>query len=254
MVECPQGSRVKLKYSPDLNAFVVSRPLVLGITYPYDWGFVPSTRASDGDPVDAMVVFDAPTYPGVVISCRPVAVLAIEQNAKTGGRERNDRILVVPVAAKRSAGSLSSRLRDELAAVLRLGDAVGGQGRPRARLGRRVGSRGAHRACEPPDVTDAGTDEKPFRLHARESLEAAVQRIAPHEIEQILSRRGGTPTSSRQSSTGSRGRHARLSPSSTLSRRTGGLFQLPVDRGHASASPPSAGGPDPRTSELRLSL
>jgi len=111
-----RGSRVKLKYSPDLNAFVVSRPLVLGITYPYDWGFVPSTRASDGDPVDAMVVFDAPTYPGVVISCRPLAVLAIEQNAKTGGRERNDRILVVPVAAKRSAGSLSSRLRDELAA------------------------------------------------------------------------------------------------------------------------------------------
>jgi inorganic pyrophosphatase len=116
VVECPQGSRVKLKYAPDLQAFVVSRPLVLGVTYPYDWGFVPGTRASDGDPVDAMVLFDAPTYPGVLIACRPIAVLEIEQNAQKGGRERNDRILAVPAAAKRATDPLSSRMRDELAA------------------------------------------------------------------------------------------------------------------------------------------
>ena len=116
VIESPRGSRVKLKYSPQLGTFVLSRPLVLGVTYPFDWGFVPGTRAADGDPVDAMVILDAATHPGVVVCCRPLAVLEIEQNAKDGGgRQRNDRIIVEPVSAKRAA-VLSTRLREELEA------------------------------------------------------------------------------------------------------------------------------------------
>ena len=44
VVESPRGSGVKLKYSPDLWATSISRPLVLGITYPCDWGFVRQRR------------------------------------------------------------------------------------------------------------------------------------------------------------------------------------------------------------------
>jgi inorganic pyrophosphatase len=49
VIESPAGARVKLKYAPDLGGFILSRPLVLGVTYPFDWGFVPGTRAPDGD-------------------------------------------------------------------------------------------------------------------------------------------------------------------------------------------------------------
>lgn len=99
---------------------VLSRPLPMGISYPYDWGFIPSTRASDGDPLDAMVRWEGGSYPGVVIPCRLIGVLEVEQtNIETGARERNDRVMAVPVtsvamAAVRSVLELTERARAEL--------------------------------------------------------------------------------------------------------------------------------------------
>src|SRR4051794_32583753 len=72
VVESPQGSPLKLKYDSELAAFTISRPLVLGLRYPFDWGFIPSTRMADGDPLDAMVLGDTPCFPGVVLRCRPI--------------------------------------------------------------------------------------------------------------------------------------------------------------------------------------
>ena len=94
VVESPRGAVVKLKYSPDLGAMSISRPLVLGVTYACDWGFVPSTEGPDGDPIDAAIWWDVTTYPGVVIPCRALAVVRVEQNkADSSGRIRNDRVL-----------------------------------------------------------------------------------------------------------------------------------------------------------------
>lgn len=120
VVESPGGSRVKIKYEPRLRAFKLARPLIAGLVYPYDWGFIPSTAAADGDPLDAMVFSDVPTYPGVVIECRALGVLRLEQNAKgKKQRQRNDRLIVVPVKLPRfdsfkKPGDLPARWRREL--------------------------------------------------------------------------------------------------------------------------------------------
>jgi inorganic pyrophosphatase len=119
VVESPRGSAVKLKYSADLNAMSISRPLPLGLAYPFDWGFVPSTEGEDGDPVDAAQLWDVATFPGVVVPCRALAVVQVEQNRAGGkGRVRNDRILASPVDARREASSTAERLprrvRDEV--------------------------------------------------------------------------------------------------------------------------------------------
>jgi inorganic pyrophosphatase len=95
VVETPRGSRAKLEFDPKLGAFTLAKPLLAGLTYPYDWGFIPSTKAEDGDPLDVLIIHDAATYPGLVLTCKPIGVLEVLQSSK-GKRERNDRVFVVP--------------------------------------------------------------------------------------------------------------------------------------------------------------
>jgi inorganic pyrophosphatase len=122
VVESPRGSTLKLKYEPEWEAMSISRPLPAGVVYPFDWGFVPSTRASDGDPLDAMVIWDVASYPGVVLRCRSLGVIYVEQNETNhdpSKRIHNDRVLAIPVEARREAtlmdiNGLSPRLRAEL--------------------------------------------------------------------------------------------------------------------------------------------
>src|ERR1044072_2100352 len=74
VVETPRFARAKFKYEPVLGAFVLSRSLTLGLSYPFDWGFVPSTVAPDGDPIDALILHNVTTSPGVVLRCRPIGI------------------------------------------------------------------------------------------------------------------------------------------------------------------------------------
>jgi inorganic pyrophosphatase len=121
VVESPRGSRVKLKVDPEYGVITISRPLPLGLVYPFDWGFVPGTCAADGDPLDAMVYWDVASFPGVVIPCRALGMLKVEQDSKRrpGERERNDRVIAIPTAAPRHGqlrthDDLPRRVRDEL--------------------------------------------------------------------------------------------------------------------------------------------
>jgi inorganic pyrophosphatase len=95
VVETPRGSRVKLSFDPKLETFTLAKSLLTGLTYPHDWGFVPSTKADDGDPIDVMLIHDAATFPGLVVASKVIGILLVEQTSK-GKTERNDRLFAVP--------------------------------------------------------------------------------------------------------------------------------------------------------------
>ena len=118
VVESPAGATTKLKWEPRYGLFTLSRPLPLGEAYPHDWGFVPGTRAPDGDPLDALVLSEGTTYPGLLIRARPIGIVLLEQNAERGGRERNDRLVAVACSAARrevqDMSELPRRMRQEI--------------------------------------------------------------------------------------------------------------------------------------------
>src|SRR5689334_13079142 len=103
VIETPKGSPNKLAFEPRYGAFVLKGVLPAGAVFPFDFGFVPSTRADDGDPLDVLVLMDAPVSPGCVVPSRLIGAIEAEQT-EDGTKERNDRLLAVAAtsAAHRS--------------------------------------------------------------------------------------------------------------------------------------------------------
>ncbi len=96
VVECPRGAAVKLKYNPEQNLFIWSRGLPVGMSFPFDFGFVPQTLAGDGDAVDAVVLGSSGGYPGVVVPSRLIGVLEVFQTRDGGPEKDNHRLVAVP--------------------------------------------------------------------------------------------------------------------------------------------------------------
>jgi inorganic pyrophosphatase len=94
IIETPKGSRNKYAFDQEERIFELKKVLPAGMAFPYDFGFVPSTKAEDGDPIDVLVLMDEPAFPGCLLKCRPVGVIEGEQGKK-GDKERNDRIVAI---------------------------------------------------------------------------------------------------------------------------------------------------------------
>ena len=94
VIETPKGSRNKFAFNSEEHIFELKKVLPAGMAFPYDFGFVPSTKADDGDPVDVLVLMDEPAFPGCVLTCRPIGVIEGEQG-DSKDKERNDRIVAV---------------------------------------------------------------------------------------------------------------------------------------------------------------
>jgi inorganic pyrophosphatase len=94
VVDTPRGSRNKYKYDEQTGLWRLSKVLPQGMSFPYDFGFLPSTRGEDGDPVDILILMDERAFPGCVVPGRLIGVLEAEQTE--GGKTiRNDRLVAV---------------------------------------------------------------------------------------------------------------------------------------------------------------
>ena len=90
VVEIPQGSVHKYEYDKQLHVFRLDRTLYSPVHYPGDYGFVPRTLGRDGDPLDVLILVDAPSFPGCVMEVRPIGVLRMLDQG-----ERDEKILAV---------------------------------------------------------------------------------------------------------------------------------------------------------------
>jgi inorganic pyrophosphatase len=92
IVETPKGRRNKFKYESDLQSFSLGGLLPEGLSFPFDFGFVPSTLAEDGDPLDVMILMDEPAHVGCVVTVRLIGVIEAEQS-QNGKTTKNDRLI-----------------------------------------------------------------------------------------------------------------------------------------------------------------
>ena len=100
VIETPQGSQNKYAFDQELGLFVLTGILPEGMSFPYDFGFLPSTLGEDGDPLDVLLLMDEPAFCGCVVPSRLLGVIKAEQTERDGSRQRNDRLLAVPVKAR----------------------------------------------------------------------------------------------------------------------------------------------------------
>ena len=94
VIETPKGSRNKYAWDPDQQIFALKKVLPEGMSFPYDFGFIPSTEGDDGDPIDVLLLMDQPVFTGCLVKARLIGVIEGKQTEK-GKSERNDRLFAV---------------------------------------------------------------------------------------------------------------------------------------------------------------
>ena len=93
IIEIPMNADpVKYEVDKESGAIFVDRFMSTSMHYPTNYGYVPKTISGDGDPVDVLVITPVPLIPGVVVSCRPLGVLKMEDEAGDDAK-----VLAVPI-------------------------------------------------------------------------------------------------------------------------------------------------------------
>src|SRR5690625_3193511 len=95
-IEIPKGERNKYEVDHETGRIRLDRMLFTSTTYPADYGFVEGTLGEDGDPLDALVLLKAPTFPGCLIRARAIGMFRMRDEA--GG---DDKLLCVPATDPR---------------------------------------------------------------------------------------------------------------------------------------------------------
>ncbi len=118
IIDTPKGSRNKFKFDEETGLFKLGGVLPAGAIFPFDFGYVPSTRGGDGDPLDVLVLMDEPAFVGCLVDARLIGVIEAEQTEE-GETERNDRLIAVAADSRNhkevnSLADVSANLLDEI--------------------------------------------------------------------------------------------------------------------------------------------
>lgn len=92
VIEIPSGNSNKIEYDEEDGYFYLDRSLYSAVYYPFEYGFIPQTRAPDGDPLDVVLLTTHPTFSGCVIRARALGVLLMSDE-----RGADDKIITVPI-------------------------------------------------------------------------------------------------------------------------------------------------------------
>jgi inorganic pyrophosphatase len=97
-IEIPKGQRNKYEMDHQTGRIRLDRMLFTSTRYPADYGFIENTLADDGDPLDALVLLDEPTFPGCQIRCRAIGMFRMRDEKGV-----DDKVLCVPATDPRMA-------------------------------------------------------------------------------------------------------------------------------------------------------
>ena len=98
-IEIPQGSRNKYEVDHETGRIRLDRMLFTSTRYPADYGYIEETLGEDGDPLDALVLLDEPTWPGCLVEARPIGMFRMRDEA--GG---DDKVICMPAGDPRKDG------------------------------------------------------------------------------------------------------------------------------------------------------
>ncbi len=90
-IEIPKGQRNKYEVDHETGRIRLDRMLFTATRYPADYGFIDDTLGEDGDPLDALVLLEEPTFPGCLVKCRAIGLFHMRDEA--GG---DDKIICLP--------------------------------------------------------------------------------------------------------------------------------------------------------------
>jgi inorganic pyrophosphatase len=91
IVEIPRFSQNKYEYDHDTHTIKLDRHLLVAMGYPAEYGFIPDTLGGDGDPLDALVITEFPTFPGCLIESKILGMCIM-----TDENGRDEKLITVP--------------------------------------------------------------------------------------------------------------------------------------------------------------
>ena len=118
IIDTPKGSRNKFKFDEKIGMFKLGRPLPVGAVFPFDFGFIPSTKGGDGDALDILILMDEPAFVGCLVPAKLIGVIEAEQTEE-GQTTPNDRLIAVAADSRnhsdvRFLGDLNNNLVHEI--------------------------------------------------------------------------------------------------------------------------------------------